>query len=302
MTRVLVTGVDGFTGRYLAPLLAAQGREVHGLVHQTLAPGRPPLVGVAQLHSCNLLDTEALRGAVAAISPDCVVHLAAIAFVAHGDVDAIYRTNIVGSRNLLSALSALPVRPSAVLLASSANVYGNTTEGVIDEMVEPAPANDYAVSKLAMEHMARLWRDQLPIAVVRPFNYSGVGQSEDFLLPKIVAHFRRRAPLLELGNLDVERDFSDVRDVASIYCKLLSNPNAIGRTVNVCSGTGTTLREVLATVSALSSHSLNVRVNPAFVRANEVRRLVGSRTLLETLVHEPKPTPIADTLKWMLEN
>jgi len=302
MTRVLVTGVDGFTGRYLAPLLAARGREVHGLVHQTLGPGRPPVVGVAEVHSCNLLDAEALRRAVAAISPDSVVHLAAIAFVAHGDVDAIYRTNIVGSRNLLAALSALPVRPSAVLLASSANVYGNTTEGVIDETTEPAPANDYAVSKLAMEHMARLWREHLPITVVRPFNYSGVGQSEDFLLPKIVAHFRRRAPLLELGNLDIERDFSDVRDVAGIYCELLSNPNAIGRTVNVCSGTATSLREVLETVSAQSGHLLNVRVNQAFVRANEVRRLVGSRTLLETLVPAPKPTPIADTLRWMLEN
>ena len=140
----------------------------------------------------NLCDRAELGRAVAEIKPDVVAHLAAISFVAHGDVEAIYRTNVVGTRNLLEALAGLEKRPSAVLLASSANIYGNAAVEVIDESVQPSPANDYAVSKLAMEYMARLWMDRLPIIMTRPFNYSGVGQAPQFLLPKICLLYTSR--------------------------------------------------------------------------------------------------------------
>ena len=231
MSKALITGIEGFTGRYMAQVLAAAGHEVFGLAQHN-PEGKPNVIAV------DLCDTAAMKAAVAQVQPDVVVHLAAIAFVAHGDVQGIYRTNVAGSRNLMAALAASPTRPSAVLLASSANVYGNATEGEIDESVPPAPANDYAVSKLAMEFMAALWHSQLPVTIARPFNYTGVGQSLDFLLPKIVDHYKRRAPVLELGNLDVERDFSDVRFVVESYGKLLKakRPTEV---FNVCSGMAT---------------------------------------------------------------
>lgn len=279
----LVTGVEGFTGRYLADELAAAGHEVKGLARADV----------------DLLDTRALGAAVAAAKPDFVVHLAAISFVAHGDANEIYRTNIVGTRNLLEALAAQKPVPRAVLLASSANIYGNATVEPITEDVPPAPANDYAVSKLAMEHMARLWMGKLPITIVRPFNYTGAGQSRDFLLPKIVDHFRRKAPVLELGNLDVARDFSDVRTVVKRYVRLLEAGRA-GETYNVASGRGTTMQEVLATMRDLAGHSPEIRVNPAFVRANEVRRLVGSSAKLDAAIGAVPPIELCDTLAWML--
>lgn len=298
MERVLITGADGFTGRYLALTLAAAGFEVHGLVPRPIAGTAPG--GVHHWHVCDLLDRDGLARIVADVVPTRVAHLAAIAFVQHGDVDAIYRTNIVGTRHLLEALAGNPHRPETVLLASSANVYGNASAGLVNESVPAAPANDYAVSKLAMEAMAALWRDRLPLIVARPFNYTGVGQSDQFLLPKIVSHFKKRLPVIELGNLDVERDFSDVRMVVDVYRRLLDKPSLAGGTFNVCSGQGHSLSEVLAICAELSSHRLEVRVNPAFVRANEVRRLVGDRALLERCIGPLNLIDLRTTLAWML--
>ena len=299
MSRVLVTGVDGFTGRYLAPLLAQQGHEVHGLVQREPAVGTAPLAGVQALHASDLLDADGLQRVIAAVRPEQVAHLAGIAQVNHHDVGLIYRVNLIGTRMLLGALASTDAPPSAILLASSANIYGNSTAGVLDETITPAPANDYGVSKLAMEYMAATWQARLPISVVRPFNYTGIGQSEDFLLPKIVAHFRRRAPVLELGNLHVERDFSDVRDVAASYLRLLAAPVA-GQVLNVCSGEGHALQEVLRLAREISGHQPEIRVNPAFVRANEVIKLVGSRQRLDAAIgHFPRHT-LRQTLEWML--
>lgn len=295
MARALITGIAGFTGRYLEAELARAGHEVFGLTHAGGAQS-------ARVFACDLCNAADMRTVVDEIRPDLVAHLAAVAFVGNADVDAIYGTNVVGTRNLLSALTALPVKPRMVLLASSANIYGNSTVGVIDERVPPAPANDYAVSKLAMELMAALWQTQLPITTVRPFNYTGVGQSLDFLLPKIVDHLKRQVPVIELGNLDVERDFSDVRVVARCYRMLLEAQPPGGDVFNVCTGRGYTLQEVLNLGSELAGYTPEVRVNPAFVRANEVKKLVGSRAALEGLIGPIVDIPLRETLRWMLEH
>lgn len=294
VARVLVTGLGGFTGHYLDDALKRAGYEVHGLVR----PGDP--TGPAR-HAVDLSDTAGLQGLVDTLAPTHVIHLAAVSFVAHDDVDEIYRTNLLGTRNLLSALARRRADTPAlesVILASSANIYGNTEVSPIDEEVPPHPANDYAVSKAAMEQMAALWTAQLPITIVRPFNYTGVGQSRQFLIPKIVDAYRRRLNALELGNLDVYRDFSDVRDVAQAYVGLLqAAPRA---TLNLCSGSVHTLRDILGKVGALSGHRLEIRVNPQFVRANEVKVLQGSVARLRAVLPAWQPRPLDETLAWML--
>jgi nucleoside-diphosphate-sugar epimerase len=141
--------------------------------------------------------------------------------------------------------------------------------------------------------------DKLPLFIVRPFNYTGIGQTEDFLLPKIVAHFRRQAPYIELGNIDVWRDFSDVRTVAKIYRRLIE-VKPIGQTVNICSGTTHSLREVLTMAENISGHKMEVRVNPAFVRANEVKSLCGDAALLHSLIDECESLSLEETMRWML--
>ncbi|TFW22048.1 NAD-dependent epimerase/dehydratase family protein [Massilia arenosa] len=291
--RALITGLHGFTGHYMARELTEAGYRVFG----TVLPGDP--VG-PDVHTVDLTDRAAVHRAVAEIQPDVVVHLAAIAYVATDNVDLIYRVNLVGTRHLLEALAAQKHRPSAVLLASSANIYGNATVPVIDEDVIPCPANDYSVSKLAMEHMAQLWMDKLPITIARPFNYTGVGQEEIFLLPKIVSHFRRNALQIELGNLAVARDFSDVRMVAKAYRRLVAVSPA-GQAFNVCSGSAYSLGDVLSMMADIAGYEIEVEVNPAFVRAKDVLRLVGNNAKLTSVIGHLEPTPLADTLRWMYE-
>ena len=291
--RCLITGILGFTGVHLERELLQAGYEVFGLASVANQSELP-----AHVLAADLTDLEAVRRVVNQVKPDVVVHLAAIAFVAHGDVDAMYRTNVVGTRNLLQALSEADTAPRAVLLASSANIYGNTESDAIGEDMPARPENDYAVSKLAMEYMARLWQGKLPITVVRPFNYAGAGQSLNFLIPKIVDHFRRQAPEIELGNLDVARDFSDVRVVAAAYRRLLDKP-AAGQVFNICSGRAHSLGDVIAMLETLAGYKITVKVNPAFVRANEVKRLCGSNARLVATVGALPAIPLVDTLEWM---
>lgn len=289
---VLVTGIHGFTGRYLEPLLRQAGYRVVGT---TTGPTDAP-----DCYSLDLRDRKQVNELIHAVRPAAVVHLAALAFVGHGNPDDFYNVNLLGTRNLLAALANEGHAMDRVLLASSANVYGNAHEGALDECTPPAPANDYAVSKLAMEHMANLWRDQLPLVICRPFNYTGVGQEARYLVPKIVDHFRRREPVIELGNLDVVRDFSDVRAVAQAYCDLLE-VESDDLTLNIGSGRGYSLREIITSCEQLTGHRIEVRVNPAFQRANEVRTLIGNISRLKSALPEWRPVDLEQTLAWMLE-
>jgi nucleoside-diphosphate-sugar epimerase len=291
--RALITGLRGFTGHYMAQELTAAGYRVYG----TVMPGEE--LG-PDIHAVDLCDREAVARMVDEVQPDVVAHLAGIAFVAHANSELIYRVNVVGTRNLLEALANGKHRPTSVLLASSANIYGNASVPVIDENVAPSPANDYAVSKLAMEYMARLWMDKLPITIARPFNYTGIGQAENFLLPKIVSHFRRNDKRIELGNLAIARDFSDVRMVARAYRRLLAVAPA-GEAFNVCSGSSHSLANLIDMMSEIAGYHIDVHVNPAFVRANDVLTLSGSNSKLTAVIGQLDPTPLSETLRWMYQ-
>ncbi len=282
--RVLVTGLSGFTGQYVAAALEASGFAVLG---------RPP----ADI-SYDLRDPASLQRLIELTQPDYVVHLAAVSFVAHGSATDMYAVNAVGTDNLLRALASSAPSVAKVLVASSANVYGNATDLPITELTPTAPVNHYACSKLAMEYLARTWMDKLPLVIVRPFNYTGVGQDENFLVPKLVGHFVRRLPVVELGNIDVERDFSDVRSVAEAYVRLLAQAPA-GETFNLCSGQSTSLRWILEHLTALTGHSIEVSVNPGLVRSNEIQRMVGSRAHAEERVGALEWIDFHSTLAWM---
>ncbi len=288
--RALITGLSGFSGCYMAEELRAVGYQIWGISESSTE-------GLSL--KADLTDLGSLQAAIAEIKPQVVVHLAGIAFVGHSQPSAFYEVNLIGTRNLLHALEPFAEQIECVLLASSANVYGNAQEGLIAETQPPNPSNDYAVSKLAMEFMAKTWIPRLPIVIARPFNYTGIGQTDNFLIPKIVSHFLRQEQSISLGNLEVWREFNDVRDVVSAYRELILN-KPLGKTFNVCSGNLISLREVMALATQLTGHQIEINVNPAFVRANEVTRLGGDCTELSNVIPDWKPRPLPNTLAWML--
>jgi len=274
MNRVLLTGIDGFTGKYVEKELAENGYEVVGVVYKNAKPGQV---------ACDLTDKQAVITCLTQVKPDYIIHLAAISFVGHSDQTAFYDVNVFGALNLLEAAKELKLQLKKVILASSANVYGNPDiAGKINESVSPAPVNHYAMSKLSMEYMVKLWFETFPILISRPFNYTGPGQADNFLIPKIVSHFKKGKKTIELGNIDIARDFSDVRDISKGYVHLLE-ANADSEIVNLCSGNVITLEEIIAKTEKIAGYKINVEVNPDFVRENEIKILGGDNSKLTLL-------------------
>lgn len=292
--RVLVTGSEGFTGQYVCEAFENAGWEVWGA-------GTKPLERKRYLR-LDLLKPETLRRISSEVNPDLVVHLAGVAFVAKDDADIYYKVNLIGTKNLLEAVCLKTgSTETRVILASSSNVYGEAGEGKIAEDSPLSPVSDYAVSKVAIEFLGKSYRDRLDVTIVRPFNYTGVGQDQSFLIPKIVRHFRDKAPAIELGNLDVARDFSDVRDIARYYLAV-AEAEVSNDTINFCSGRASSLKEIIEICKISTAHSPEIIVNPAYVRQNEIKVLEGDNSRLWRATGVHTITSIEGTITWMLED
>lgn len=288
--KVLVTGLEGFTGVYLEHILREKGYDVYGT---SLTDSPKP-----HIFTCNITKRIEIETIVHDICPDFVIHLAAISFVAESNASLIYDVNVMGTENLLEALLSLEKRPQKVILVSSATVYGNQAVDILEETMCPKPINHYGFSKLAMEHLACTYFDALPILITRPFNYVGIGQGEHFLIPKIISHYQKNLTSIELGNLDVAREFNDIRDVVLWYVDLLESETQ-GEIVNLCSGKAISLTDVIAYMNHLAGYTIDVKVNPKFVRSNEIKTLFGSTNKLTQLTPKRKLKDIEETLAWM---
>lgn len=286
--RVLITGINGFTGIHLERYLTEKGYDVYGTV-----VGEPQTIKHLQ---CDITKRDDIDIVVKEVLPEFVIHTAGLAHVTANHASFIYDVNVIGSENLLQSLIDNSIKPKKVIMASSATVYGNQGIEVLDESMMPRPVNHYGCSKLAMEHMSANFFDDFDIVLARPFNYTGAGQDVGFLIPKIVSHYKEGKKEIELGNLHVAREFNDVRDVCRIYEKLMLS-DARSETVNICTGVAIPLLQVIDVMNELSGYEMDVTINPAFVRANEIHTLKGSTKHLKELIDfEPQYT-ITDTLK-----
>jgi nucleoside-diphosphate-sugar epimerase len=280
--KVWVIGSDSFTGKYLIPRLMSEGFDV-----------------VTTL--IDITDRDAINNSMASIRPDYIINLAAISFVPDGVSEKIYAVNTFGVANILDAAMLLDVRPKKIILASTANIYGINEQEEISEDEAPNPLNHYGCSKWSMEQIAKNY-SELSIIITRPFNYTGVGQDEKFLIPKIIKHFKNKNKVIQLGNIDVARDFSDVRWVSEAYVELLKGPEVNYEIYNLCSGHPLNINVIISHIVKLTGHKIEVQIDEKFVRKNEIQKQCGSnKKLLSACNKLSSPFAFEETLKWMLE-
>jgi len=291
MSRILVTGASGFVGSVVRDRLVDDAHEVVGTTTGIPDPGA---------RYCNIEDRAAVAALVHEIDPEVVIHCAAISSVTAGQATDYYRVNTVGTQNLIDAFAGTTKRQRFVFV-STAGVYGNQDEEILHEGLCPKPVHHYGMSKFCSERIVRNYADEFECTIIRPFNIIGDGQNGEFIVPKLVEAFRERRPVVRLGNLDVYRDYIDINDAADILVGLTFGPAAAGATVNLCSGKPVALRDLIASLQAITGHNIEVEVAPEFVRRNEVWRLMGDPSKLQRLLGGPLDLkPIDQTLRRML--
>ena len=290
--KVFITGIEGFTGFHLKRTLLKSGYEVYGSSLKELKE--------SGVYRADIRDKERMAEVLREVEPDFIIHLAGLSFTANDDIRELFEINCFATVNLLDAICEIGLKPKKVILASSAIVYGEQNSEVLEESMCPNPANPYANSKNAMENAAKRYFKKIPVIIARPFNYVGVGQKDDFVIPKIVKHFKEGKKEIELGNIDVKREFNDVRYVAQAYERLMNSPVS-GEIVNICSQRGVSLREVIKTMEEIAGYEIKVKINPKFVRENEIKVLIGSTKKLYSLIEPPKNYSLKETLREIFE-
>ncbi len=294
MKTLLVTGLSGFVGGHLQHAIARSE------TWQLLA---------AKPH--NLLDPASLDAWLQAGVPDAVIHLAGQTFVpaAFKDPAHTLQVNLLGTLNLLQALKRAGFN-GTFLFVSSGDVYGQVAEAAlpIAEALAPKPRNPYAVSKVAAELLCQQWGyvEGWRMLIARPFNHIGSGQAASFVVPSMAQQLvgvgaGAQRLTLEVGDIDVTRDFLDVRDVISAYFALLEHGRS-GEIYNVCSGVERTVRELILQMARLAGVSVELVQDPSRLRPADQRRVVGSAEKLQKDTGWKPGISITETLQSVLSD
>ena len=303
MSRVLITGVGGFTGRHLARLCAAAGDEVVGNGRSETAS-----VEVAAYLRGDLTDAAQAAGVVREAAPDRVFHLAAEASVARSwqDPAGTIEANMSSTLNLLEAVRGHAPQ-ARTLVACSGEQYGPPERLPVDEQHRFGPQNPYAVSKACVDLMTGVYADAFGLHTVRAraFNHAGPGQSDAY----VVSSFARQIAQAEAdgqsaveivtGNLEPRRDFTDVRDVVRAY--RLALEHAEPGAYNVCSGRSSVIGDILAALARESPLDVRQRTDPSLLREKEVMEIRGSHDKLSAATGWQPEIPLERTLRDALD-
>lgn len=295
MKKVLITGGDGFIGRYLCRECETQ--QVHYLIVSNMVKENTKL-----MRKVDLLDVEELKTVLRDFFPDAIVHLAAIASPVHNDIAEVYRINVGGTENLLKAAAEVLPSGTRVVLTSTAGVYGNQDEEYLHEGLPFNPANHYSCSKMVTEILSRQYHHHLDIRIVRPFNIIGYGQNTNFFIPKLVKSFSTRCKELQLGNLGAVRDYVSVDFCAKVMLDVAINQEVSQKIINICTGVGHSCKQVVEILEKLTEHHPKIVSTAEFSRSNEVWRMVGDTSELQKVVKKRyESMPLEVIVKKMLE-
>lgn len=262
---VLVTGAAGFAGRYLVEHLTSLGTDVVGWTRRDV----------------DLLDRDGVRAAIRNLKPSAIYHCAGAAHVARSWSDTTHplRANMLATHHLLDAVRRAGA-PCRVLVTGSATVYKDSP-APIDEETPLQPSSPYGLSKLAQERLAlrAIAEDGLEVVATRSFNHTGPRQRPSFAAPALALQLAmieagRAEPVIKVGNLDVLRDITDVRDTVRAYERLMAR-GRIGVPYNVCSGIARAIRDVLDGLRARIGVPVRVEIDPARLRPNDTPLIVG---------------------------
>jgi GDP-4-dehydro-6-deoxy-D-mannose reductase len=308
--RVLITGIAGFVGGFLAEELLRHGAEVHGLEQ----PGadRAHLGGLDELrlHDCDIRDPDGIRAVLYKASPEWIFHLAARSFVSLSwkSPAETFATNVIGQVNLLEAVRNLGLK-CRIHIAGSSEEYGKVLEGELPIREENPlrPLSPYAVSKVAQDLMGYQYFQSYRMDIVRTraFNHTGPRRHEHFVLSnfsKQVAMIEAglQKPVLLTGNLDVERDFLDVRDVVRAY-RLALEKGEPGEVYNVSSGRGWRLQDLVDRIVGRCSVRVEIRRDPARLRPSDLPAVRGSAEKFTQRTGWRPEIPIDQTLQDLLD-
>ena len=301
MTRVLVTGGGGFCGRHLITYLQNQGVEV------CTVGNRPSLNLLSNHYSiADITSVEALSSVLKTVKPNYIFHLAGVASAP--EPAQFYQVNVAYAATLLRALELTNHRDCPTMLVGTSAEYGFITpdQVPIHEKTTVSPYHHYGISKLAQTHMGiAAARTGMPVVMVRPFNIIGCGMGNHLALQSFARQVvnilqGKQKPVIEVGNLGSSRDFIDVASVIPIYWKLIQNPDAYGEVVNVCSGQGMVMADLLQRLIEVADVEVEVRSDPTRMKALDIPVHYGCTKKLEDLVGYTPKLDLDTTLKQIL--
>ena len=304
--KILITGASGFTGKWLLHYLqrnAPQGTEITGLVNSNTNHSIES--ANISIIKCNLLKRDWLKSCISPLRPDMIIHLAGLN---HGTLSNLLETNVVGTKNLLDTV-LMNNSECRILIISSGAVYGNAGSLPISEKMPCKPLTDYGISKTAQEIVCSVYQkiQGAHIAVVRPFNLVGPGQSSSFVCGRIISQVHQihtgERETIDLADTSSSRDFIDVRDAVAGYWSILSHPNfekkCAGKSFNIGSGKAYRISQVIDYVEEIMGETFSLKLpgSPSHIQVPFQRADISR---IHKITGWSAKIPLKDSLRDML--
>lgn len=283
-----ITGIAGFAGTYLANELHENGYTVSGTYYKDdSAEQIKQLKKRCTLYPLDILQKSKCATLIQKVNPNYIFHLAAFASVGQSfhHERLTYDINFNGTLNILEASLELK-KLQKFLFVSSSDCYGKFTPQtkILKETDSLNPMSPYGISKVAGEHLCKLYfhRYAFPVVISRAFNHAGAGQNENFVIPSFCKQIAQieaglQKPVMHVGDLSVKRDLSDVRDIVCGY-RLLAEKGREGEVYQLCSGTARTIQSVLDKLISYSTKKITVKIDKKFFRKNDIPIIRGNFT------------------------